>query len=154
MSCNKPLLECSGLRPGSVPPFSRKLGIAPRSLTHAAVCTPPPSPLAYSSLFRSWAPSPRPSLYGHGLERQPLIGWGRHARVCQQRGGGKLGVRGRAAFPLLRMRRRVGCRLLPSQGAGPAGEGPFGGVSRFRRSSVGVGGFWGGGYKIWEVNLH
>lgn len=116
------------------------------TLLHSAVSTPTSSPLVSSALFRSWAPSPRPSLYGHGPERPPLIGWGLHTRVCQQRGGVKpVGRqpprppegRSEGAGPLQLLAHACGvcvwvcCHLLPPQGGGVAGGGHFGGVSRF-----------------------
>lgn len=63
------------------------IGICPYSL--ASVSIPPTSshhlpPTRPVSLVL--APLPGPSLFGHGSEPRLLIGSGRHARVCQQRG--------------------------------------------------------------------
>lgn len=100
------------------------------------------------------APLPGPSLFGHGSEPKPFIGSGRHARVCQQRGGSECiacqpARGGRAHKARVRM---LVCRPSPYRleealrvrAPGGACPGVWRGHPR---------GSKGGGSKIWGIGL-
>lgn len=80
---------------------------------------------------------PGPSLFGHGSESRPLIGLGRHARVCQQRGGSECAACQPAEGAGLQGQSAHACgppfSLLP--GGGAAGEGAWGACPGFWRGS-------------------